>query len=101
MKLHLVDTINNRNEYFDINYIQGYYSMWKEIDKIIDEYKYSIVSYPIPQINKEKRIITVHWIELFGALSTPYLEILECTDKILQEFDYQIQRKIKDLKRKQ
>lgn len=102
MKLHLVDTINKRDNIFEINCNQGYYKIWKEIDKIIDEFKYSIVGYTIPKIDKEKRIIIVHWIELFGTLSTPYLEILECTDKTLQEFDYQIKRhlKIEDSKRK-
>lgn len=103
MRLHLVDTTNSYDKFYEMNCIQGYYDIWDEIDRIINEYKYSCINFPVPEINKEERIIIVHWVELFGTLSTPYIEILECTDKVLQEFDLQIQiyKRSEELKKKQ
>ena len=90
MKLHLVDVFNNRDKIYETEETKTYYGIFKEIDKIVDEHNYSCIYYPIPKIDKENKMITIHWIELGGYLSVPYIEILECTDSVLKEFDYEI-----------
>ena len=90
MKLHLVDVFNNRDKIYETEETKTYYGIFKEIDKIVDEHNYSCIYYPIPKIDKENKTITIHWIELGGDLSVPYIEILECADNVLKEFDYKI-----------
>lgn len=92
MKLHLIDAINNKDIYYDVDNKKKYYEIWEKVDAIIDEHNYSCTGFAIPKIDTDKQIITIHWIELFGTLSTPYIEIVEYTDNILQAFNSEIKR---------
>ena len=92
MKLHLIDTINSKDKYYDVGDKKNYYEIWNEIDKIVDEHNYSCIGFPKPGIDINKQIITIHWVELMGTLSTPCIEIVECTDSILRSFDFEIKR---------
>ena len=86
MKLHLVDTINKRDEFYNFDCHINWNTTWTEIDKIIDKYNYSCIGFPAPEIDKEKHIITIHWFELFHEISIPYIEIIECTDEVIDVF---------------
>lgn len=92
MKIHLIDTINQRDETYKMPDPITYRELWKEIEKIIDDKNYSYSGFTIPIINEKEHIITVRWIELFGDLLTPYIEIEEYSETILKAFELQIQR---------
>lgn len=89
MKLHLIDSSNNRNEYYELDN-DKYSYVWQEIQNITDKYNYSVMHFMTPQI-KENTII-IHWAELFGTLSEPYIEIIDPPDKIICAFELNIAR---------
>lgn len=90
MKIHLVD--NEISEYYEVDDNIGYYNIWNKIDELVEKQNYSCISFPIPEINKADHKIIIHWIELFGSLSTPYIEIIEVTELLFVQFEQEIER---------
>ena len=93
MRLHLVDTNKKRDEFYDVVDDASYDEVWDDIDGIVDKFNYGIEGYPIPKIDKEKRLVEVHWVELFGTLSKPYIEIVDASDEFFKCLDNAIARK--------
>ena len=90
MKIHLVD--DDRNEVIEVDDNIRYYDIWDIIDKLIEKYNYSCISFPIPEINKDEQRIKVHWLELFGSLSTSYIEIIGVSESLFAIFEQEIER---------
>ena len=90
MKIHLVD--NESSEYYEVDDNIGYYDIWAKIDELIEKHNYSCISFPIPEFNKVEQKIIIHWIELFGSLSTTYIEIIGVTELLFVSFEREIKR---------
>lgn len=98
MKIHLVD--NKRSEYYEVDDNIGYYDIWNKIDELVEKHNYSCISFPIPEINKAEYKIIIHWIECFGSLSTPYIEIIGVTELLFLKFEQEIEQAKKRNERK-
>lgn len=93
MKIQLID--NRYNEIYELNDDANYGEIWRRIDTIVSNKKYSCEGYTIPKIDKSQKTITIHWIELLGTVSDPCIQILDCTDEIIKRFESKINYNIK------
>ena len=87
MKLHLIDQINKRDELFELGGNVLINRMLHKIDDVIDKYNYSCLGYFVDKIDRENKVVTLRWRELFGSDSIPYIRIEECTERIIEYFE--------------
>ena len=89
MFLRLYDRINDREEDYEVS-VQSYRGMWGTIDEIIRRHHYSCVGYIVPEINREKHLVTIRWSETATNVAGSYIEVLECEDYLLDVFERNI-----------